>query len=130
MKLKLLYYLVISCLLSNNANAVEEQSLPDDRLYTLSFYKKKCLEGNQSACVYVGLAYKDGKDTPQDFKRAYDLFYNACEQNNPLGCAFQGVMYEQGLGRNIDTLQAIKFYQRACDGGIELSCKRIKELSN
>lgn len=106
-----------------------DQGLTNDKLFTLDSYKAKCLEGNQGACVYVGLVYKDGKDTPQDFKQAYDLFQKACEQNNALGCAFEGLMYEQGLGRNVDRLQAIRLYQKACDGGIELSCQRIKQLS-
>ncbi len=113
-----------------NVNAFEEQSLPNDRLYTLSYYKIRCLEGNQSACVYVGLAYKDGKDTPQDFKQAFELFHNACEQNNALGCAFEGLMHEEGLGRKVDIVRGVELYQRACDGGIQLSCDRIKQISN
>ena len=113
----------------SNANDIKVSELTDNAFYTLSYYKAKCLEGNQSACVYVGLAQKDGNDTQQDFKKAYDLFQKACEQNNALGCAFEGLMYEEGLGRNINLTQSIVLYQKACDGGIELSCQRIKQLS-
>lgn len=126
---KLFLGIVIFLTLSLFASASSDQVLKNEELFTLGYYKTRCLEGSQGACVYVGLAYKDGKETLQDFKRAYDLFYNACEQNNPLGCAFQGLMHEQGLGRNVDILQAIRLYQKACDGGIELSCQRIKELN-
>ena len=107
---------------------LKEKAFSNDKLFTLSHYKSKCAQGIQSACVYIGVAYKDGDDVPRDLEQAYKLFHNACEEHDALGCAFEGLMYEEGLDRDINIERAIDFYKKACDGGIKISCESLKRL--
>ncbi len=58
---KLFLGIVIFLTLSLFASASSDQVLKNEELFTLGYYKTRCLEGSQGACVYVGLAYKDGK---------------------------------------------------------------------
>jgi len=81
----------------------------------LEFYAEA---GDAVAQDQLGKLYlSGGKDLPQDFAKAIDLFSKAAEQGNGSGQRHLAIAYEKGQGVAVDTAMAQKWYLKAADRG-------------
>jgi TPR repeat protein len=74
---------------------------------------KRAAEGGDSKAQFqLGLAYRTGKNVPQNPQTAIYWYIKSAEQNNP-GAFYQlGNMYENGFGVQRDFEEALKWYSK------------------
>ena len=95
-----------------------------DALFHKQLYKQAaplfaqaCDSANLTACVRLGIMYRDRDGVAEDVARAAQLFATACTAGSADGCGFLAVAYLYGNGVPLDYQRAIDLYSRACDGG-------------
>jgi len=71
--------------------------------------------GVPEAQYYLGLLYREGRGTPQDFQRAVELFQRASDQNAANATTALGIMYEVGSGVAKDLSAAAQLFKKAAD---------------
>src|SRR5581483_11005598 len=77
-------------------------------------YQRACDLGAVTACVDLGVQYRDGKGAAdEDRPRAVKLFQRACDLNGP-ACASLASMYELGWGVPKDLARAKQLYEKSC----------------
>jgi TPR repeat protein len=77
-------------------------------------YQRACDLGAVTACVDLGVIYRDGKaSAEEDRPRAVKLFQRACDLNAP-ACASLASMYELGWGVQKDLPRAKQLYEKSC----------------
>ena len=85
-----------------------------DQKKSIGIYQRACDLGAVTACVDLGVMYRDGKgvaDKNQPY--AAKLFQRACDLNAP-ACASIASMYELGWGVARDLSKARTFYEKSC----------------
>jgi len=103
-----------------------------DALFHKQLYKQAaplfaqaCDSANLTACVRLGIMYRDRDGVAEDFARAAQLFAMACNAGSADGCGYLAVGYLYGDGVPLDYQRAIDLYSRACNGGDLISCAEI-----
>lgn len=85
-----------------------------DQKKSLVMYQRACDLGAVTACVDLGVQYRDGKGAAdEDRPRAVKLFQRACDLNGP-ACASLASMYELGWGVPKDLARAKQLYEKSC----------------
>jgi TPR repeat protein len=74
-------------------------------------------QGNVAAQNNVGVAYREGKTVPKDYKLSTRWFTAAAEQGYPTAQFNLGVMYSRGLGVPRDRVVAVKWFKLAAEQG-------------
>ncbi len=82
----------------------------------MDLYQKSADAGEITAYGFMGLVYYEGKDLPQDYKKAYELFIKAGEKSNEVIYKL-GEMYRLGLYVEQDQEKADEYYQKVIDMG-------------
>ncbi|HEX4347154.1 MAG TPA: tetratricopeptide repeat protein [Vicinamibacterales bacterium] len=84
------------------------------RTKSIAVYQRACDLGAVTACVDLGVIYRDGKgDLEKNQTYAAQLFQRACNLNAP-ACASIASMYELGWGVSKDLVLAKTLYQKSC----------------
>jgi TPR repeat protein len=70
---------------------------------------KACSEGDEFACMRLGLTYGDATCTPRDQLRASEYYRLACDRREYGGCALLGFQYlhAQGVARDAGKARAL-----------------------
>ena len=85
-----------------------------DQKKSLAMYQRACDLGAVTACVDLGVIYRDAKGAAdKDLSRAAKLFERACDLNAP-ACASIASMYELGWGVLKDLAKAKTLYEKSC----------------
>ena len=87
--------------------------------------ERSCNAGDFESCVALGGLYRDGKDGPQDEKRARELFEQICSVGYPMGCNRLGRMLDDGRGGPADHGRARDLFELACGKGIAAACNNL-----
>lgn len=74
------------------------------------------------AHAQIGWQYLVGRDVPQDFVRAVELFQEGCEQGEVAAYGLLGWMYLEGSGVERDILLALQHLQEAYAKGDAAAC--------
>ena len=93
-------------------------------------WEADCQRGDFSSCLFLGIAYDDGKGVTQDKFKAVKLYTKACELRDGRGCSNLGLMYSNGEGVKLDKRRALELYGKACDLKEELGCENYAILKN
>jgi TPR repeat protein len=79
--------------------------------------QEKAEQGDADAQYLLGVAYHEGRDVPQDDKKAGQWYRRAAEQENADAQYALGVAYYTGLGVTQDDAAAAKWFRRAAEQG-------------
>ena len=82
----------------------------------MNLYQKAAEMGQIAAYGFMGLVYYKGKDQPQDYKMAYELFMKAGDKSNEVTYTL-GEMYRLGQYVDVDMEKANACYQKVVDDG-------------
>jgi TPR repeat protein len=84
--------------------------------------KESCKNGDQFACVSLGLLFEKGMGIGTNFERARQLYDAACQADFAWGCNNLANLYRRGQGVLVSLTTAVDLYKKACDSGFVLSC--------
>lgn len=90
---------------------------------------KSAKQGNDSAQIYLGLMYEEGKGVRQDYTKASEYYLKAAKQNNSEAQIFLGKMYEDGNGVPQSKAQAKEWFGKACDNNEQNGCDAYSRLN-
>lgn len=100
------------------------------------YFKKACeLKFNQS-CFNIGLMSEQGKGTPKDEFKAFDMFSKTCIKNkkgkyNPyFGCANLAFLYLDGRGVRQNFKAGIEILNDTCKDGNLANCEILSNIYN
>ena len=82
-----------------------------------SILQQKAEQGDADAQYDLGLAYANGKDVPQDYKKAVKWVQLAAEQGNAKAQYGLGVVYYKGQAVPQDYKEAAKWFRLAAEQG-------------
>lgn len=85
-------------------------------------------EGNAESHYQLALKYQNNGRTPQDRKKAFELYKKAADQGHVKAQNNLGVCYESGDGVEANVEKAIFWYQKASENGFEPSYKNLGNL--
>jgi TPR repeat protein len=91
--------------------------LIEDFPSSIYWLEKASEQGNAKAQMLLGEALLDGRGTPKDFIRAFNLFNKAVEQKNPTAQYYLGIMYRDGKGVSQDSEKAFEWFKRSAENG-------------
>jgi len=74
-----------------------------------------CSQGDEFACMRLGLSYGDATCTPRDQLRASEYYRLACDRREYAGCALLGFQYLHGQGVGRDDGKARTLLTLACE---------------
>jgi TPR repeat protein len=103
---------------------------PRDLALAAECYGRICENGDESGCKslydigYNHLTGKDhlGKEIPQNYKIAMDLFDISCSGNYGPSCTALGEGYTNGQGVNKDPAKGLSLYVKGCETGSPRGC--------
>jgi TPR repeat protein len=74
-------------------------------------------QGDADAQNSLGVMYRDGRGTPQDYRQAVDWYRKAAVQGYAKAQFNLGLMYAEGLGVEQDYSEAVIWYTKAAEQG-------------
>lgn len=89
-----------------------------------------CDKGDANACYRLGhhLLASTKSPTPDNLKRAHELFDKACNGEDAHGCMELGVEAKTGRYGSKDVAKAVTWLTDACDGNIAEGCYELGDL--
>ncbi len=102
--------------------------LPLPPEYALHILGSQALEGNGTAKLYLGIAYKESDPPLRDDAKALEILQHAAEKGNPQAQYYLGEMYEIGQGVGQDIPQAAKWYTKAAEQGFGKAQRNLGTL--
>ena len=82
--------------------------------------ERLCEEGKS---FYIG-----NNENPQDFERAFELFYQSANLQNEEAFYWIGIMYEKGKGKTKDIKVALKYFNKAAKLGYSWGFNKLGQL--
>ena len=86
-----------------------------------SDYKRKAEQGDASSQMVLGICFKDGKGTTQDYQQAVYWFEKAAKQGLSEAQVLLGDCYRYGTGVEKDSLKAYQLYETAVMCGASMA---------
>ena len=80
-------------------------------------YLEKMDQNNSDVILFLGEAYKHGKDVDQDYIKAFEYYTKAVEMGNNHALNLIGLCYRRGIGIERDDKKAIECYEKAIELG-------------
>jgi TPR repeat protein len=86
---------------------------------------QRCHAGDVASCAVGGARYQLGRNAPQNFTLAGELYTRGCDGNSVISCGLLGALYADGRGVTRDDARAVLLFRRGCAGGHEFSCGQL-----
>jgi TPR repeat protein len=99
------------------ANALHDQSVPQDDSQAAMWFRKTAEQGNAEAQNILGGLYYQGQGVPQDYTQAALWYRKAAEQGFALAQNNLGMLYDYGQGVAQDHSQAAMWFRKAAEQG-------------
>lgn len=97
------------------------------KLYSLRELKDMA-ETNGKAQVFLGEAFFNGDDVPQDYRKAFSYFTKAVEKGESQGMMDLAYMYRKGFAGEVDLLKTERYYLKAYHCGDEEALGALAEM--
>lgn len=112
-----LEYAMKNGFLSTASHIAQSYRLVGDSKKSFKIYKALAELGDSQSQGIIGVMYKNGDGTKQDYKEAIRWFSKASEDNDSLSLCVLGEMYLMGDGVKKDYSSAYKFLKKASELG-------------
>lgn len=96
----------------------------------LKLLKAQAVRDNADAQYHLGLLYRTGKGTKQNYKNALYWFKRSAKNGNIRAQYSCGVLFENGYGVKPNQAKALRWYKMAAKKGHEKSKLKIKQSSD
>lgn len=87
----------------------------------LDWLGRASVAGRASAQALLGWIYYQGKDAPQDYRKAYELYAVAANSGDRFGQNNLGECYELGRGIGVNPASAFVWYRKAAEAGLPVA---------